>query len=171
MEPLAPRRLVINYFAMRTAFILCLLFVCGTRSFAQTDLPEFERNFYKNFKVPGYFRTNCENYFACVIAFTDSDQKIVNVEIKNKFPKEMSSQFDFLKGYQFPAKYSLKNRPVMFFLTIDNTNYCDGRNITVSSAVNSINEIFNIASTQLNREPETLVIYKPFITKTAKPWR
>lgn len=154
---------------MNKIIISLLFFLAVTKpSMGQIGIPEFSKFFGKQFRVSPAFRKNCEFSFFSILMQTDNSGTIKSVDFKNEVPEDMKVYFDFLKGYQFPEKYAIKNKPVLFFITIDRSDYCPDFKVTNPHMNEIMRTPLLIIKKQLAANAKTIVFYDTFVTRLSR---
>lgn len=124
------------------------------------EIPEFKIHILKNYRFPRQYRSECKFFYASIIAQTNKANKIIGLQFKNEISDGMKGSFNFINGYQFPEKYKINGKPVLFFLNIDLEEICPG--VSDSSHVTNVvlKESLNNIKEQLQKEPNTVILYE-----------
>ena len=136
---------------------------------APVSFPEFEKYIIKNYRVTKQQKSECKFYYASIVVQTDKINQIVDLQFKNDISEDMKTSFNFIKGYQFSEKYKINGRSVLFFLTVDQQDICPG--VVDSSCVTNLvlKESLATIEEQLQKEPNTIILYKVVPIKVFKP--
>lgn len=113
----------------------------------------------KEFQLPQDLKYNCEWMYAVVRVKTDVHNRIISYDFVNKIPEDMKHSFDFLHGYRFPQTMKINKHPIVFYLSVNNTEICKPK---ADDFKYTPNQVVNIIATILLKiqkdDPKTIFI-------------
>ncbi|GAB2701638.1 hypothetical protein GCM10027037_28710 [Mucilaginibacter koreensis] len=112
------------------------------------------------YKTPESVRNDCHWNYAVVKIKTNQHNVITGYELLNDASKDMYGSFRFLLSYRFSDKLNLKQRPVVFCLTVDNQKFdCIPDQATRNPPSEVVASIMSVFEAQRRKQPNTIFIY------------
>ena len=147
------------------AFMILLLLVGS--SFTQEKEPNMD-DFFKYLgksyrgRMPASVLADCNWNFAALILRTDKSNKVVKVDFANEdyLHNDFKQSFDYLTGYQFPTGSLIKQRPLVFFVTVEQMGGRGCNEPTRYTPSVAAQRIFMIINDHKTREPNSIFIHK-----------
>ncbi|MEJ7694657.1 hypothetical protein [Daejeonella sp.] len=136
---------------------------------APVRFPEFEKYVLKNYRATKQQRSECKFIYACIVVQTDKFNKIIDLQFKNDVSGDMKSSLSFLKGYEFHEKYKIAEKPILFFLTVDQQDICPMASDTTNVTILVLKESLTIIKTQIGKNSESIILYDVIPVKIFKP--
>jgi hypothetical protein len=103
--------------------LLSIIPLVGQAQSAKTT-DDFVKFVSKEYKLADELKSNCEWMYAIVKVRTDAHNKIIKYEFVNEPAEGVKKGFSFLIGYQFPKAMKINKHPIVFYLSIDNSESC-----------------------------------------------
>ena len=151
---------------MKHLFIGILLLVGSFAAAAQTKSVSpffpFIEYISLHFNLPEAVRNDCRWHYAVVKVSTNKANVITRFELINidAFGEAMAGSFDFLKGYRFPAKLNIRQRPVVFCVFVDNQKFsCISEQATQNPPSGAVARILAAFQNQQQKQPDTIFLY------------
>ena len=157
---------------MKNLLILFFLFPGIFATKQTTNYDSFEHYVLKNYDFPESVKKSCDWNFMIVKVFTNSNNKIVKFECLNPVDQEEKKRLDILLKYTFPKNVHLNNHPLIFFLSLDNSEVCD---TTLPHRFQSPNEGIRTFSDyiggELKKDPKVNIIWDTLLKIYYAPQR
>ena len=154
-----PVKNVINVF-----LILLLLVSSSFTKEKEPYMSDFFKYLGKSYRgrMPASVLADCNWNFAAIILRTDKLNNVVKVDFANEeyLQNDFKQSFDYLVGYQFPADAEMKQRPLVFFVTVEQLGGRGCNDPTKYTPSIVAQRIFMIINDHKTKEPNSIFTYK-----------
>ena len=151
---------------MKYLYIGILILISNLTTVAQSNSNSAFFPFIKyvssNYNLSEVVRQDCHWHYAIVKVSTNNADIITRYEIINidTFGDAMADGFKFLIGYRFPAKLNIRQRPVVFCLTVNNEKFdCIPEQATQNPPSEVLGRLLAAFNVQQKKQPNTIFLY------------